>query len=84
MPIYEYSCADCQQTFEKMRPMSRADDAISCPDCGGVQTKRGLSLFAASVAAGWLWDTISPAAPFFVGAGLASLALLGFMILLRE
>ncbi|HUT20414.1 MAG TPA: zinc ribbon domain-containing protein, partial [Anaerolineae bacterium] len=35
MPIYEYSCADCQRTFEKMRPMSRADDAISCPDCGG-------------------------------------------------
>jgi len=47
MPIYEYSCADCQRTFEKMRPMKRADDAVSCPDCGGVQTKRGLSLFAA-------------------------------------
>jgi putative FmdB family regulatory protein len=47
MPIYEYSCADCERTFEKMRPMSRADDAVDCPQCGGSHTQRGLSLFAA-------------------------------------
>jgi putative FmdB family regulatory protein len=47
MPIYEYSCADCQKTFEKMRPMSKADTEIACPDCGGAHTSRGLSLFAA-------------------------------------
>lgn len=47
MPIYEYNCADCERTFEKMRPMSRADDPVACPDCGGTETRRGLSLFAA-------------------------------------
>jgi putative FmdB family regulatory protein len=46
MPIYEYHCAGCHRTFEKMRPMSKADDAIACPECGGADTDRGLSLFA--------------------------------------
>ncbi|MBN1641319.1 MAG: zinc ribbon domain-containing protein [Anaerolineae bacterium] len=43
MPIYEYHCASCHRVFEKMRPMSRADDAIACPECGGTDTSRGLS-----------------------------------------
>ena len=47
MPIYEYNCADCSQTFEKRRPMSQADAEIACPECGGTHTTRGLSLFAA-------------------------------------
>ncbi len=44
----------------------------------------GLSLLPASLIAGWLWDAISPAAPFFFGAGFAFLAMLGIMILIRE
>jgi putative FmdB family regulatory protein len=47
MPIYEYSCSDCERTFEKLRPMSKADAEASCPDCGGTHTSRALSLFAA-------------------------------------
>ena len=48
MPIYEYRCADCRQEFEKRRPMSKSDAEIACPDCGGLHTKRGLSLFSFS------------------------------------
>ena len=44
----------------------------------------GLSLLPASVLAGWLWQTISPAAPFYLGTGLAFLAILGIMVLIRE
>ncbi|MCK4388026.1 MAG: MFS transporter, partial [Dehalococcoidia bacterium] len=44
----------------------------------------GLSLLPASLIAGWLWDTISPATPFFFGATLAFLAMLGMMALIRE
>jgi MFS family permease len=44
----------------------------------------GLSLLPASLIAGWLWQTISPAAPFYLGAGLAFLAMLGIMVLIRE
>jgi MFS family permease len=44
----------------------------------------GLTLLPASVIAGWLWQTISPAAPFYFGAGLAFLAMLGMMTLVKE
>ncbi len=44
----------------------------------------GLTLLPASLLAGWLWQAISPAAPFYFGAGLAFLAMLGMMALIRE
>ena len=44
----------------------------------------GLTLLPASLVAGWLWGAISPAAPFFFGAALAFLAMLGIMVLIRE
>jgi MFS family permease len=37
----------------------------------------GLTLLPASLIAGWLWQAISPAAPFFLGAGLAFIAMVG-------
>jgi len=44
----------------------------------------GLTLLPASLIAGWLWDTISPAAPFYLGAGLALVAMLGLLVFIRE
>jgi len=44
----------------------------------------GLTLLLASLIAGWLWDMVNPAAPFYFGAGLAFLAMLGMMGLIRE
>ncbi|MBA7667625.1 hypothetical protein ES703_75721 [subsurface metagenome] len=44
----------------------------------------GLTLLPASLIAGWLWQAISPAAPFYFGAGLAFIAMLGIMALIRE
>jgi len=44
----------------------------------------GLTLLPASLIAGWLWQAYSPAAPFYFGAGLAFLAMLGIMALVRE
>ena len=44
----------------------------------------GLTLLPASLIAGWLWQAYSPAAPFFFGAGLAFIAMLGIMALIRE
>jgi MFS family permease len=43
----------------------------------------GVSAFPASLAAGWLWQHIGPATPFYVSAGLAVLAAL-LMVLVRE
>jgi len=44
----------------------------------------GITLLPASVTAGWLWQVISPAAPFYFGAGLAFLAMIGLLVLVRE
>ena len=44
----------------------------------------GLTLLPASLIAGWLWDTVNPAAPFYFGAGLAFIAMLSMMALVRE
>jgi len=44
----------------------------------------GLTLLPSSLIAGWLWQTVSPAAPFYLGAALAFLAMLGIMGLIRE
>ena len=44
----------------------------------------GLTLLPASVLAGWLWETVSPATPFYLGAGLAFIAMLGLLFLLKE
>ena len=44
----------------------------------------GLTLLPASLIAGWLWQAYSPSAPFYFGAALAFLAMLGMMGLVRE
>ncbi len=44
----------------------------------------GLTLLPASLIAGWFWQTFSPAAPFYFGAALAFVAMLGMMVLIRE
>ncbi|MBI2830380.1 MAG: MFS transporter [Chloroflexi bacterium] len=51
---------------------------------GLYQSAIGFSLLAASVIAGGLWQVISPAAPFYFGASMAFLAMLGIWTLVKE
>jgi len=44
----------------------------------------GIALLPASIIAGWLWQVFSPAAPFYLGAALASLAMIGLLALVHE
>ncbi len=50
MPIYEYACTACGETFDRLqRTMSATAaeaDRPSCPACASTQTRRSLSLFA--------------------------------------
>ena len=46
MPMYEFACAECDQTFEKLLNFSQADTQQRCPCCGSQETKRQLSSFA--------------------------------------
>jgi putative FmdB family regulatory protein len=45
MPTYEYSCPECQEEFELMRPMSECDAPATCPHCGAT-AKKIVSVFA--------------------------------------
>ena len=36
MPLYEYACGDCGSTFERLRKQAERDEALRCPECGGV------------------------------------------------
>ena len=52
MPIYEYTCVDCETHFEKLvRSISQVVD-VRCPECGGTHVKKGWSLFGMGQAAG--------------------------------
>jgi putative FmdB family regulatory protein len=44
MPIYEYRCASCSERFEEL--VRRPEDAVACPECGGAEAERLLSVFA--------------------------------------
>jgi putative FmdB family regulatory protein len=47
MPIYEYVCLDCQETFDALRPMAEADAPIACAECESEHTSRTISVFFA-------------------------------------
>jgi putative FmdB family regulatory protein len=46
MPLYEYRCAGCGQTFEQLRRMQDADSNLECPKCRSAEVSRQLSTFA--------------------------------------
>jgi putative FmdB family regulatory protein len=45
MPIYEYKCPQCGETFELRRPMSQATDPAQCPSCK-IDAPRAISRLA--------------------------------------
>ena len=51
---------------------------------GLYHTAVGLSLLPASLIAGWLWHVMGPEAPFYFGAGMAAIAVLSLVLLIRE
>jgi putative FmdB family regulatory protein len=41
MPVYEFTCRDCQKTFEISRSITEAGTGpTACPHCGGRNTER--------------------------------------------
>jgi putative FmdB family regulatory protein len=47
MPIYEYRCEICRETFERLRPMREADEPTTCPRCESKAVERLISEFSA-------------------------------------
>jgi putative FmdB family regulatory protein len=48
MPFYEYQCKDCGKRFEQLVSISEASRKQVCPHCGGKNTEKQLSVFAAT------------------------------------
>jgi putative FmdB family regulatory protein len=45
MPLFEYKCAECNASFEKLTHRDLAD-SVACPECGSPRARRLLSVFA--------------------------------------
>ena len=50
MPIYEFVCTDCNRRFEEL--VFKSDEKIRCPECGGENTKRLMSVCRTKIAGG--------------------------------
>ncbi|MGD0201494.1 MAG: zinc ribbon domain-containing protein [Bryobacteraceae bacterium] len=50
MPLYEYRCSACGETFEQLRRTQDADYGLVCPACQSGEVQRLLSVFASRVA----------------------------------
>ncbi len=48
MPIYEYSCAECGESFEKLVRTSSGSSEIRCPRCNTDKVSRKVSVFGFS------------------------------------
>ncbi|MBO0702750.1 MAG: zinc ribbon domain-containing protein [Candidatus Dormibacteraeota bacterium] len=69
MPIYEYRCDDCQDTFEVLTSFGNRDHAQTCPNCNGERSRIQVSSFASLGAGPSADDLTMPAAP--TGGGCA-------------
>ena len=53
MPIYEFECPDCGESFERLQKLSDPDPTV-CPTCGKSHIKRRLTAPAFRLAgSGW-------------------------------
>lgn len=48
MPIYEYRCDACAETFEVLASFDERDRAHACPACESLKTRVMISVFATS------------------------------------
>ncbi len=49
MPLYEYQCERCGDTFEELVSLSERDNGRACPKCHSKRARRVVSLCAMGV-----------------------------------
>lgn len=61
MPMYEFDCLKCDESFDELVRSAEAVRDVVCPACGSPKIKKKLSTFAARVSGGGS-KTVSAAA----------------------
>lgn len=46
MPMYEFSCTQCNKKFEELVFTSKDESDVTCPSCHSSKVKKQLSAFA--------------------------------------
>jgi putative FmdB family regulatory protein len=52
MPLYEFTCPECESAFEELLRSSAAVAEVKCPTCGSERVRRKVSTFASRVSGG--------------------------------
>ena len=52
MPIYEFRCKKCGETFEALRRVGDTGRDLACPSCGTRAPEKIFSVFAAGAGGG--------------------------------
>jgi putative FmdB family regulatory protein len=63
MPIFEFVCTECEETFEELVFSVSKIDEVVCPTCGGSKVKKKMSTFASKPAAGSTSFSLNTASP---------------------
>jgi putative FmdB family regulatory protein len=50
MPLYEFTCTQCDQTFEQLVRSAKWEGEAACPHCGSKKLQKALSVFASATA----------------------------------
>jgi len=48
VPLYEFTCTDCGETFEELVAASLDTLGVTCPDCGSEKVEKLVSRFAST------------------------------------
>lgn len=52
MPLFEFECENCGETFEELVRSSAAISEVLCPECESSQIHKKMSTFASRLAGG--------------------------------
>ena len=71
MPLYEYKCLDCSETFQLRRTFDKATAVAECPSCTSERTRKLLAEFMMLSGSGSMksLDTASPSGDPMMGGG---------------
>lgn len=63
MPIFEFVCLSCGDSFDKLLRGSSSVSEVVCPSCDSGEIKKKLSVFSSQISGGASRNTTASCAP---------------------